>query len=79
MYRYIYISHIYVCVYKYIFWGVGLGFKLRLWACKAGALSLELHLQSILLWLFWRWGGLTNCLPALALNCNPLYFSLPSN
>jgi hypothetical protein len=25
--------------------------------CKAGALLLEPHLQSIFLWLFWRWGS----------------------
>jgi hypothetical protein len=40
-------------------------------ACKAGALPLEPHLQSILLWLFWRW-GLRNYLPGLVSN-------LPSN
>jgi hypothetical protein len=28
-------------------------------ACKAGTLPLEPHLQSILLWLFWRWGGVS--------------------
>jgi hypothetical protein len=31
--------------------------------CKVGTLLLEPNLQSILLWLFWRWGGgLMNCL-----------------
>jgi hypothetical protein len=34
-------------------WGVSLG----LHTCEADSLSLEPHLQSILLWLFWRWGG----------------------
>jgi hypothetical protein len=39
--------------------------------------SLELYLQSILLWLFWRqW--LTNYLPKLASNCNPPDLSLPN-
>jgi hypothetical protein len=38
-------------------WGLNSG----LHACKTGALLLEVHLQSILLWLFWRW-GLTNYL-----------------
>jgi hypothetical protein len=40
---------------------VGLRFELR------GALLLEPHLQSILLWLFWRW-DLENYLPGLASN-----------
>jgi hypothetical protein len=35
--------------------------------CKADALWLEPHLQSIFLWLFWR-QGLANYLPGLALN-----------
>jgi hypothetical protein len=39
-------------------WGLQSGFS----ACKAGghktgALPLEPHLQSVLLWLFWRWGS----------------------
>jgi hypothetical protein len=35
---------------------LGLGFKLRAsHTCRPGALPLEPHLQSILLWLFWRW------------------------
>jgi hypothetical protein len=33
----------------------GLGFELRLHTCKAGVLLLEPLLQSILLWLLWRW------------------------
>jgi hypothetical protein len=36
---------------------------------------LELHLQSILLWLFWRW-ILTDYLPRLALNHDPPDLSL---
>jgi hypothetical protein len=39
---------------------------------------LEPHLQSILLWLLWRWGD-GSCLPWLALNCNPPNVSLPSS
>jgi hypothetical protein len=50
----------------------------RLCTCKAGALLLEPHPQSILLWLFWRL-SLTNYLAGLALNCDPLNFSLPSS
>jgi hypothetical protein len=38
--------------------------------CKTGALSLELQPQSILLWLFWRW-GLASYLSMLALNHDP--------
>jgi hypothetical protein len=47
----------------------GLGFELRLCTYKTGSLLLEPNLQSILLWLFWRW-GLENYLFVLALNCN---------
>jgi hypothetical protein len=39
--------------------------------CKAGAVPLEPHLQTTLLWLFWRWGGLMKYLQGLALNCDP--------
>jgi hypothetical protein len=51
---------------------MGLGFELSasIHTCKAGALLLKPHLQSILLWLFWRW-DLVNYLPRLASNCNP--------
>jgi hypothetical protein len=35
--------------------------SLQTHACKAGALPLKPQLQSISLWLFWRW-GLTSCL-----------------
>jgi hypothetical protein len=34
-------------------WGLNSGHHV----CKAGILPLEPHLQSILLWLFWRWGS----------------------
>jgi hypothetical protein len=45
-----------VCTHTHreAFFLVGLGFDLT--ARKAGALPLEPHLQSILFWLFWRWG-----------------------
>jgi hypothetical protein len=45
-------------------------------ACKAGILLLEPHLQSILIWLFWRW-NLTNCLSGLASNHSPSDLSFP--
>jgi hypothetical protein len=48
------------------FWGLNSGPR----ACLTNALSLGPHLQSVLLWLFWRW-GLENYLPWLASNCNP--------
>jgi hypothetical protein len=54
---------------------VGLRFELR--ALHLQNRPLEPHLQSILLWLFWRW-DLVNYLPWLALNCNPPNLSLPS-
>jgi hypothetical protein len=44
--------------------------------CKAGALPLEPLLQSILLWLFWRW-NLESYLPGLALNPDPSHLGLP--
>jgi hypothetical protein len=40
---------------------VVLEFKLRTLHCKASTLPLEPHLQSILVWLFWRW-CFVNCL-----------------
>jgi hypothetical protein len=40
--------------------------------------ELELHLQSILHGLFWRW-GLENYLPRLASNCDPPDLSLPTS
>jgi hypothetical protein len=40
-------------------------FNSGLHPCKAGTPKLpEPYLQSILLWLFWKW-GLANCLPGL--------------
>jgi hypothetical protein len=42
---------------------------------KAGSLPLDPHLQSILLYLLWRW-SLTNYLPGLAPNHNPPDLSL---
>jgi hypothetical protein len=45
---------------------------------NTGALLLEPHLQSILLWLFLRW-GLVSYLPELASNHDPPDFSLPSS
>jgi hypothetical protein len=44
---------------------------------KAGTLLLEPHLQSILLWLFWRW-GLKNYLAGLASNVQTPNLSLLS-
>jgi hypothetical protein len=38
-------------------WGLNSGFQ----TFKEGALPLEPHLQSILLWLFWRWGFRSIC------------------
>jgi hypothetical protein len=35
---------------------VGMDLNSGFWTCKAGALLLERYLQSILLWLVWRWG-----------------------
>jgi hypothetical protein len=53
--------------------------QLSVWSCQeAGALSLEPHLQSTLLWLFWRWGSLLNYFPGLGLNHDPCVFSLLS-
>jgi hypothetical protein len=60
--------------------GLGWGSDLNsgLCTCKAAALALEPLLQSILLWLFWRW-GLMNYLLGMALNQDPPYLSLPSS
>jgi hypothetical protein len=46
------------------------GLNSGLHTCKAGTLPLEPHLQSMLLWLFWR-QGLMNYLPGLAWNHDP--------
>jgi cellulose synthase/poly-beta-1,6-N-acetylglucosamine synthase-like glycosyltransferase len=53
--------------FKIFFFLMELGVKLTALCLQADALSLEPCLQSILLWLFWRW-GLQNYLPGLALN-----------
>jgi hypothetical protein len=52
------------------FFLVDQGLNSGLCTCKASVLLLEPHLQSILLWLFGRW-GLKKYLPRLALNSNP--------
>jgi hypothetical protein len=57
---------------------VGLVLNSGLHAYKAGALLLEPHLQSILLWLFWKW-SVTHHLPRLASNHNPPDLSLSSS
>jgi hypothetical protein len=50
-------SHSYVgwwvFVFFFFFGRIGVGTQLQ--ACKAGSLLLEPHLQSISLWLFWKW------------------------
>jgi hypothetical protein len=51
---------------------------LELHTYKASALPLELHLQSILRWLFFRW-GLSNHWPRLTLNHDCSYHSLSSS
>jgi hypothetical protein len=59
----------YLSIFIYLFCGLGLN---SAWCTlKAVSLSLELHLQSILHWLFWRW-GLLKSLPRLAWNPEPL-------
>jgi hypothetical protein len=45
---------------------------------KARTLSLEAHLKSILVWLFWIW-DLVNYSPGLASNLKPPDLSLPSS
>jgi hypothetical protein len=59
----------------YLFFG-GLGLKSGLCTCKAGALPLEPHLQTILLWLFCRWGWSHEF--GLAFNHDPPDLNLPS-
>jgi hypothetical protein len=58
-------------VFFYFF--VELGFELRVSLLQS---RLESHLQSILLWLFWRW-CLPNYLPRLASNHDHPNLSLP--
>jgi hypothetical protein len=55
------------CLFIWWDWGLNSGFH----ACKAGSPVLKPHLQSILLWLFWRW-ALENYFPGLASNWDPL-------
>jgi hypothetical protein len=68
--------HLYYHLFFFFWWDWDLnsGF----FTCKAGALLLESHIQSILLSLVWRWGSLTNYLPGLALNLSPPNLSLQS-
>jgi hypothetical protein len=63
----------FVC-FLFVDWGLNSG----LCTCKAATLPLDPHLQSILLWLFWRWSFL-NYWPRLALNLDPAYLNLPSS
>jgi hypothetical protein len=62
-------------LFKKLFWK-DWGLNSWLHSCKAGALQLEPHLQSILLWLFWSF-SLMNSLPWLALNHDPPNLSPP--
>jgi hypothetical protein len=52
----------------FFFFGRTWALNSRLHTCIAGALLLDPHFQSTLLWLFWRW-GLGNYLPRLDSNC----------
>jgi hypothetical protein len=63
---------------SFFFFLAELGFELRGSCLQTGALPLVLSLQSILLWLFWRW-GLLNYLPGLASNDKPPDLSLLSS
>jgi hypothetical protein len=45
--------------------------------CKAGILPLKLHLQSILLWLLWRWGGSHELFPWAGLKPWPSWSQPP--
>jgi hypothetical protein len=67
-------------VQLYFFDGTGV-WNSGVLTCKSGALPLEPHLQSILRWLFGRWGGggLWSYLPGLALNLDPPDLSLTSS
>jgi hypothetical protein len=53
-------------------WNLNLGLR----AHKAGILLIDPHFQSILFWLFWRW-GVVNYLPGLVSNHDPPDLSLP--
>jgi hypothetical protein len=61
--------------YFFFSWDCGLNSGFHF--CKAGALPLEPHLQSILVWLFWKWGS--HYLPRLASNCHSSDLSFPSS
>jgi hypothetical protein len=61
------VGRFFVCLLTFFFF---IGWVSGLHGYKAGALPLETHLQSILLWLFWRW-GFRNYLPGLVLNWDP--------
>jgi hypothetical protein len=56
---------------------IGLGFELRASHLQSRSLLLDPHLQSILLWLIWKW-DLTNYLP-VASTCDSPDLSLPSS
>jgi hypothetical protein len=68
------------CILRHYFYPflVRLGLELRVCTCNACALLLEPRLQSILLWLFWRW-GLSNYLLRLATNYDPTDLRLTSS
>jgi hypothetical protein len=59
------IFYLYLFIYLFIYllwdWGLNSGFRI----CKAGAVPLEPQLQSISVWLLWRW-CISNYLPGLA-------------
>jgi hypothetical protein len=62
--------------YLLIFGGSGVstqGFVLY----KAGTLTVEPHLRSLLLSLFWRWGGLSNYFPWAGLKLRTSQSQLP--
>jgi hypothetical protein len=61
-----------------VFFLVGLGFELRASCLQSRRSTSSPHLQSILSWLFWKW-GLANYLPELALNNDPPNLNLPSS
>jgi hypothetical protein len=63
---------------SFLFFLVGLEFELRALHLQSRCSTLEPHLQSIWLWLFWRW-DLENYFPRLALNCSSSNLSLPSS
>jgi hypothetical protein len=56
------------CYFCFVLFLVVLGFELRALPLKAGALPLDSHLWSFLLWLFWR-SDLT--FAQASLDCNP--------